>query len=83
LFIYSLNEYSAAFGTRPRIARTPDVGGRPTSRGSIGDGPTPQPKYSDSLPTPRPGSGGRVSSSKFNSHNKQFIFDDVLVLISC
>ena len=74
-------EYGAAFGSRPRIARTPDVsshhqsgsgrssrtshssgGSRPTSRGSFSEGPTPQPKYSDSLPTSRPNSGGRPNS---------------------
>ncbi|ELU06099.1 hypothetical protein CAPTEDRAFT_181527 [Capitella teleta] len=56
-----VGEYSAAFGTRPKIPRTPDA--RPTSRGSVGDGPPPTPKYSDSLPTSRPGSGGRSTSS--------------------
>ena len=62
-----MNEYQAAFSTRPKIPRTPDSGSRPMSRGSVGDGPTPQPKYSDSLPTPRPGSGSGHHSSLIGS----------------
>ena len=78
LFVcFSVGEYTAAFGSRPRITRTPDVslhsssgrssrtsissGSRPTSRGSYAEGPTPQPKFSDSLPS-RPNSGGKPSS---------------------
>ncbi len=65
---FSVEEYSAAFSSRPRIARTPDVSSnpstRPTSRGSIGGGSPPTPKYSDSLPTSRPNSGGRPSSGE-------------------
>ncbi|KAK2175426.1 hypothetical protein NP493_733g00021 [Ridgeia piscesae] len=67
-------EYQAAFSSRPRIARTPD-GGRPTSRGSVGEGPLPQPKYSDSLPTPRPSSGGRSSSES--------LCVNVYIILSC
>ncbi|XP_033107687.1 lysine-specific demethylase 6B-like [Anneissia japonica] len=47
-------EYNAAFGTRPKIPRTPE-GARPVSRGMS---PAPQPKLSDSLPQTRPPSGG-------------------------
>lgn len=44
------------------VCRTPAEGSRPTSRGSVGGGPLPKPEYSESLPTSRPGSGGRPSS---------------------
>ena len=66
LTCYSIEEYSAAFSTRPRIPRTPDTGTRPTSRGSLSDGPPPPLKYSDSLPTSRPNSGGRPSSGEYD-----------------
>lgn len=49
----------SAFNPRPKILRTPDGLQGPMSRGSPGS--PPQPKYSDSLPTPRPESGGRVN----------------------
>lgn len=53
--VLSVKEYESAFGSRPRIPRTPDIGGkRPSSR------ETPQPKYSES--GPRPSSAGRTSS---------------------
>ncbi|XP_064610280.1 lisH domain-containing protein ARMC9-like isoform X2 [Liolophura sinensis] len=51
-----VKEYESAFGSRPRIPRTPDVSGkRPSSR------ETPQPKYSES--GPRPSSAGRTSTT--------------------
>ena len=53
--LLSFDEYTTAFGSRPRVARTPDP--RPSSHGAA-----PQPQYSDSLPTSRPNSGGRPSS---------------------
>ncbi|XP_067941355.1 lisH domain-containing protein ARMC9-like isoform X2 [Watersipora subatra] len=45
-------EYETAFGSKPRIPRTPD-----TRSMSKGMGLPPQPTYSDSLPSPRPNSG--------------------------
>ncbi|KAK3586336.1 hypothetical protein CHS0354_019996 [Potamilus streckersoni] len=51
-------EYSKAFGSRPKIPRTPDPKSqkRPTSRGSISSMP-PQPQFSES--GPRPSSAGK------------------------
>ncbi|XP_033763638.1 lisH domain-containing protein ARMC9-like isoform X2 [Pecten maximus] len=63
-------EYSQAFGSRPKIPRTPDVSGgvpkvprtpdsskRPTSRGSISSSAPPPPQFSES--GPRPSSAGK------------------------
>ncbi|XP_074654207.1 lisH domain-containing protein ARMC9-like isoform X2 [Tubulanus polymorphus] len=49
-------DYTTAFSSRPKIPRTPDLTGRPTSRGGITD-IAPPPTFSDSLPRSRPGSG--------------------------
>ncbi|WAR15651.1 ARMC9-like protein [Mya arenaria] len=51
-------EYEAAFGSRPKIPRTPDISGgkRPSSRGSISQMP-PAPQFSES--GPRPSSAGK------------------------
>ncbi|XP_071946131.1 lisH domain-containing protein ARMC9-like isoform X2 [Antedon mediterranea] len=54
------SEYNAAFGTRPKIPRTPE-GGRPVSRGMT---PVPMPKLSDSLPQTRPPSGGNKTNKR-------------------
>lgn len=79
-------EYNQAFGSRPKIPRTPDVGNlsrqnskvtpqsgkRPTSRGSIGSMPPPSPQYSES--GPRPSSAGKsasISGSRRGSTSSQ------------
>ncbi|CAD5122924.1 DgyrCDS11322 [Dimorphilus gyrociliatus] len=49
-------DYSNAFSSRPKIPRTPDASGGRSSQ--VGRSAPPQPNYSESLPTPRPGSGG-------------------------
>ncbi|XP_060073653.1 lisH domain-containing protein ARMC9-like [Ylistrum balloti] len=66
-------EYNQAFGSRPKIPRTPDVSGgvpklprtpdgskRPTSRGSISGSAPPPPQFSES--GPRPSSAGKSAS---------------------
>ncbi|WAR15604.1 ARMC9-like protein [Mya arenaria] len=62
-------EYEAAFGSRPKIPRTPDISGgkRPSSRGSISQMP-PAPQFSES--GPRPSSAGK-SGIMANCHNLQ------------
>ena len=52
------NEYQQAFGSRPRIPRTPDPNSlkRPSSKGSITSMP-PAPQFSES--GPRPSSAGK------------------------
>lgn len=51
-------DYEAAFGSRPKIPRTPDPNAvkRPSSRGSISQMP-PAPQFSES--GPRPSSAGK------------------------
>ena len=51
-------EYEQAFGSRPRIPRTPDPNAvkRPSSKGSISQMP-PAPQFSES--GPRPSSAGK------------------------
>ena len=56
---YSVADSISAFNANPKIPRTPDGVPGPMNRGS-GDASPPQPIYSDSLPTHRPESGGRV-----------------------
>jgi len=74
VIVYS-NEFASGFNARPKIPRTPDGVVRPISRGSPSEGPPPQPKYSDSLPTPRPGSGGRISSKLLHGERCLNYFD--------
>ena len=75
------NAYVEAFNSRPKILRTPDIGsGRSTSRGSPSDGANPPlPKYSESLPTPRPSSGGRPTSEPCHSINTNFSLDTTFI----
>lgn len=62
-------DYDSAFGSRPKIPRTPDPNAvkRPTSKGSISQMP-PAPQYSESGPRPssagKSGGGGSVSPRK-------------------
>jgi len=62
----SVTDSISAFNARPKILRTPDGVQGQMRRGSPGDGPPPQPKYSDSSPTPRPGSGGRLTGEQYH-----------------
>lgn len=66
-------EYNQAFGSRPKIPRTPDVSNgvpkvprtpdkRPTSRGSISSSAPPPPQFSES--GPRPSSAGKSGSRR-------------------
>ncbi|XP_052760262.1 lisH domain-containing protein ARMC9-like isoform X1 [Mya arenaria] len=58
-------EYEAAFGSRPKIPRTPDISGgkRPSSRGSISQMP-PAPQFSES--GPRPSSAGKSAGGSIS-----------------
>ncbi|XP_072030947.1 lisH domain-containing protein ARMC9-like isoform X2 [Amphiura filiformis] len=58
-----LDDYSTAFGSRPKIPRTPEHGSRPSSRGMT---PPPAPKVSDSPPLSRPG----TSQSRYGQESK-------------
>ncbi|XP_013396944.1 lisH domain-containing protein ARMC9 isoform X2 [Lingula anatina] len=51
----NLNEYAAAFSSRPKVVRTPDLSHRADSRNE----PPPQPTFSESLPMSRPGTQSR------------------------
>lgn len=57
----SVADSISAFNARPKILRTPDG----VRRDLPGDGSPLQPKYSDSLPTPRPGSGGYMTGEHY------------------
>ncbi|KAL5007772.1 hypothetical protein ScPMuIL_016578 [Solemya velum] len=60
------DEYSQAFGSRPRIPRTPDISSlRPSSRSAM----PPQPQYSES--GPRPSSAGKPASPRKGSMGSQ------------
>ncbi|OWF46707.1 LisH domain-containing protein ARMC9 [Mizuhopecten yessoensis] len=74
-------EYTQAFGSRPKIPRTPDVSGgvpklprtpdsskRPTSRGSISSSAPPPPQFSES--GPRPSSAGKSASGSRRGSSK-------------
>ncbi|XP_030842980.1 lisH domain-containing protein ARMC9 isoform X2 [Strongylocentrotus purpuratus] len=53
-FTGRVGEYDNAFGSKPKIPRTPEPGNRPASRGMT---PPPPIKSSDSPPLSRPGTG--------------------------
>ncbi|XP_041378217.1 lisH domain-containing protein ARMC9-like isoform X2 [Gigantopelta aegis] len=60
----NIKEYKAAFGSRPRLMRTPDISGLkrpPSQRSSISKDPPPQPQFSES--GPRPSSAGKTGST--------------------
>ena len=56
-------EFASAFGSRPRIPRTPDIKGLSIGGSKSSTRAPPNPKFSLSEPQPRPSSGNSHSSS--------------------
>lgn len=65
----NVHEYKQAFGSKPKIPRTPDPSGgsRSSTRSSVKDIPPPQPQYSQSEPRPTSSGKSAPGSPRKNS----------------